>query len=38
MIYKYAPNVPFIPEVWQGHKNLGEGFWGGLSFLENVGI
>ncbi len=33
-----APNVQFIPEVWQGHKNKGEGFWQGLEFLENVGI
>ena len=38
LLDEYAPKVPFIPEVWQGHKNSGEGFWGGLSFLENVGI
>ncbi|MBB1456678.1 N-acetylneuraminate synthase family protein [Pseudoalteromonas sp. SG43-5] len=25
----------FIPEVWQGHKNKGEGFWKALQFLEN---
>lgn len=31
---KYAPRVQFIPEVWQGHKNQGEGFWHALSFLE----
>lgn len=35
---RYAPNVQFIPEVWQGHKNNGEGFWAGLSFLEKVGL
>lgn len=29
-----APNIQFIPEVWQGHKNSGEGFWGALDFLE----
>lgn len=25
----------FIPEIWQGHKNLGEGFWHALEFLES---
>jgi N-acetylneuraminate synthase len=34
----YAPGVQFIPEVWQGHKNNGEGFWLALNFLENIGI
>lgn len=29
-----ARNVQFIPEVWQGHKNDGEGFWYALDFLE----
>lgn len=29
-----APGVQFIPEVWQGHKNAGEGFWDALAFLE----
>ena len=29
-----APNVSFIPEVWQGHKNNGEGFWYSLEKLE----
>ena len=27
-------NVPFIPEIWQGHKNNGEGFWQALSYLK----
>jgi len=31
---KFAPGVQFIPEVWQGHKNKGEGFWSALEFLE----
>ena len=31
---KYAPGVQFIPEIWQGHKNGGEGFWHALEFLE----
>jgi N-acetylneuraminate synthase len=33
---KLAPNVQFIPEVWQGHKNNGEGFWAALKFLEDA--
>ena len=35
---QYAPGVQFIPEVWQGHKNQGEGFWQALEFLEGLGI
>ncbi|MBK1650483.1 N-acetylneuraminate synthase family protein [Rhabdochromatium marinum] len=35
---QHAPGVQFIPEVWQGHKNKGEGFWGALAFLERVGF
>ncbi|WP_223296643.1 TIM barrel protein [Thiorhodovibrio frisius] len=35
---QYAPGVQFIPEVWQGHKNRGEGFWQALAFLEGVGV
>lgn len=34
----YAPGVQFIPEVWQGHKNKGEGFWDALRFLEKIGF
>lgn len=30
----YASGAQFIPEVWQGHKNQGEGFWHALNFLE----
>ncbi|HKU65876.1 MAG TPA: N-acetylneuraminate synthase family protein [Rhizomicrobium sp.] len=29
-----APSAWFIPEIWQGHKNLGEGFWIALERLE----
>lgn len=32
---KYAANVQFIPEIWQGHKNNGEGFWFSLEKLED---
>jgi sialic acid synthase SpsE/sugar phosphate isomerase/epimerase len=31
---RWIPNVPFIPEIWQGHKNAGEGFWIALDRLE----
>jgi sugar phosphate isomerase/epimerase len=31
---KWAPGVPFIPEIWQGHKNSGQGFWAALARLE----
>lgn len=34
LLNEYAPNIQFIPEVWQGHKNNGEGFWRSLEFLE----
>jgi sialic acid synthase SpsE/sugar phosphate isomerase/epimerase len=33
---RYAPGVSFIPEIWQGHKNGGEGFWIALSRLEDI--
>ncbi len=29
-----SPGVSFIPEIWQGHKNSGEGFWRALDRLE----
>jgi N-acetylneuraminate synthase len=29
-----APQASFIPEIWQGHKNDGEGFWIALNRLE----
>jgi sialic acid synthase SpsE/sugar phosphate isomerase/epimerase len=38
LMNEYAPGVQFIPEVWQGHKNKGEGFWYGLEFLEKAGL
>lgn len=30
-----CPQASFIPEIWQGHKNNGEGFWVALEKLEN---
>jgi sialic acid synthase SpsE/sugar phosphate isomerase/epimerase len=29
-----APGVSFLPEIWQGHKQHGYGFWQALDFLE----
>ena len=29
-----CPHISFIPEIWQGHKNGGEGFWTALEQLE----
>jgi sialic acid synthase SpsE len=29
-----TPDVSFIPEVWQGHKDHGSGFWHALSMLQ----
>lgn len=31
---RMAPDAPFIPEIWQGHVNSGEGFWTALDRLE----
>jgi sugar phosphate isomerase/epimerase len=30
----YSPDSWFIPEIWQGHENNGEGFWIALEKLE----
>lgn len=32
---KYS-SVSFIPEVWQGHKDHGSGFWSALEFLNKI--
>ena len=29
-----CPSASFIPEIWQGHKNGGEGFWIAMEKLE----
>jgi N-acetylneuraminate synthase len=29
-----CPQATFIPEIWQGHKNQGEGFWLAMNRLE----
>jgi N-acetylneuraminate synthase len=33
-----CPEASFIPEIWQGHKNNGEGFWTALERLEKHGL
>ena len=33
---RHCPGASFIPEVWQGHKNKGEGFWKALAKLEGL--
>lgn len=30
------PHVSFIPEVWQGHKDHGAGFWSALTYLQSL--
>ena len=36
ILQKGCPNATFIPEIWQGHKNGGEGFWVALERLEGT--
>jgi N-acetylneuraminate synthase len=33
-----CPGASFIPEIWQGHKNGGEGFWQSLHILDGFGL
>jgi N-acetylneuraminate synthase len=30
------PDISFIPEVWQGHKDHGAGFWSALDYLSRL--
>jgi len=34
-VKQYAPNASFIPEIWQGHKDKGAGFWKAFDLLES---
>jgi N-acetylneuraminate synthase len=36
VLRKGCPDASFIPEIWQGHKNGGEGFWIALEKLEGT--
>ncbi len=33
-LFRVATRTSFIPEIWQGHKNGGAGFWRALELLE----
>jgi len=33
---KTYPTLSFIPEVWQGHKDHGAGFWSALDFISKL--
>lgn len=35
LLARLAPGASFIPEIWQGHKNNGEGAWLALERLEH---
>ena len=35
-LQQFVPSASFIPEIWQGHKNNGEGFWIALNILESL--
>jgi len=35
ILNKGCPDASFIPEIWQGHKSSGEGFWIALDKLED---
>ncbi|MDP4062065.1 hypothetical protein RBLE17_18220 [Rhodobacteraceae bacterium LE17] len=35
ILRRKSPDAMFIPEIWQGHKDNGEGFWEALKFLGN---
>lgn len=37
-VHRLAPEASFIPEIWQGHENEGEGFWNALNILEKHGF
>ncbi|MDB4229103.1 N-acetylneuraminate synthase family protein [Paracoccaceae bacterium] len=36
ILNEFCPKASFIPEIWQGHKNGGEGFWVALDKLEKL--
>ncbi len=35
-IARYCPHATWLPEIWQGHKDDGEGFWCAFEMLEGV--
>jgi N-acetylneuraminate synthase len=36
ILHQGCPQASFIPEIWQGHKNNGEGFFIALDKLEQL--
>jgi N-acetylneuraminate synthase len=36
ILHAGCPRASFIPEIWQGHKNGGEGFWIALQALKGI--
>ena len=36
ILNKLCPKAPFIPEIWQGHKDMGKGFWIALDKLNGL--
>jgi N-acetylneuraminate synthase len=38
ILRRKSPDAMFIPEIWQGHKNNGEGFWEALKFLNSFNL
>ena len=36
LLHECCPDVRFIPEIWQGHKNRGEGFAKALNYLSEL--
>ncbi len=36
LVSQLSPTASFIPEIWQGHENGGEGFWIALEKLETL--
>lgn len=35
LMNKHCADATWLPEIWQGHKNQGEGFWRAFNLLEN---
>jgi len=36
LLNDFSNDISFIPEIWQGHKNNGEGFWVAMEKLERI--
>jgi N-acetylneuraminate synthase len=34
----HCPEATWLPEIWQGHENDGQGFWVALERLEKEGF